>query len=125
LKKYLVKLAPDERAKLESLIRGGRASVRRVKRALVLLAVDDGDKDEVVAGKARVSAGTVGRIRQRFVEEGLEAALSERSRPGKAPLLDGPQEAHLLGRLAPCNANFVHAALSPSVWQRLSKSVSS
>ena len=96
MKKYLVKLAPDERAKLESLIRGGRASVRRVRRALVLLAVDDGDKDEVVAGKARMSVGSVGRIRQRFVEEGLDAALSERPRPGKAPLLDGPQEAHLL-----------------------------
>jgi len=96
LKKYLVKLAPDDRAKLELLIRGGRASVRRVRRALVLLAVDDGDKDEVVAGKARMSVGSVGRIRQRFVEEGLDAALSERPRPGKAPLLDGPQEAHLL-----------------------------
>ena len=96
MKKYLVKLAPDERAKLESLIRGGRASVRKVKRALVVLAVDDGDKDEVVAGKARVSAGTVGRIRKRFAEEGLEAALSERPRPGKTPLLDGPQEAQLL-----------------------------
>ena len=96
MKKYLVKLAPDDRAKLELLIRGGRASVRRVRRALVLLAVDDGDKDEVVAGKARMSVGSVGRIRQRFVEEGLDAALSERPRPGKAPLLDGPQEAHLL-----------------------------
>ena len=96
MKKYLVKLAPDDRAKLELLIRGGRASVRRVRRALVLLAVDDGDKDEVVAGKARMSVGSVGRIRQRFVEEGLDAALSERPRPGKTPLLDGPQEAHLL-----------------------------
>ena len=43
-----------------------------------------------------MSVGSVGRIRQRFVEEGLDAALSERPRPGKTPLLDGPQEAHLL-----------------------------
>ena len=96
MKKYLVELAPNERAELESLIRGGRASVRRVKRALVLLAVDDGAKDEVIADKVRVSTGTIARIRQRFAEEGLEAALSERPRPGKPPLLDGPQEAHLL-----------------------------
>jgi len=96
LKKYLVKLTPDERASLESLIGKGKASVRKVKRALVLLAVDDGDKDEVIAGKARVSAGTVARIRQRFAEEGLQAALSERPRPGKARLLDGRQEAHLI-----------------------------
>jgi transposase len=95
-KKYLVKLAPDERAELESLIRGGKASVRKVKRALVLLAVDDGDKDAVAAGKARVSAGTVERIRQRFAEEGLQAALSERPRPGNRPKLDGRQEAYVI-----------------------------
>jgi transposase len=96
LKKYLVKLAPEERAELEALIRGGRGSVRRLKRVLVLLAADDGDKDEVIAEKVRVHTGTVSRIRQRFAEEGLGAALSERPRPGKAPLLAGPQEAHLL-----------------------------
>jgi transposase len=96
LKKYLVKLTPDERVELESLIRKGRASVRRVKRALVLLAVDDGDKDEVIAGKARLSTSTIARIRERFAEEGLQVALSERPRPGKARLLDGRQEALLL-----------------------------
>jgi transposase len=96
LKKYLVNLSAGDRAELESLTRRGTASVRKVKRALVLLAVDDGEKDEVIAGRVRVSVGTVARIRQRFAEEGLEAALSERPRPGKAPLLDGPQEAHLL-----------------------------
>jgi transposase len=96
LKKYLVALSPDARAELESLTRRGTASVRKLKRALVLLAADDGDKDEVIADKLRMSKGTVARIRQRFAEEGLAVALSERPRPGKAPLLDGPQEAHLL-----------------------------
>ena len=96
MKKYLVKLAPEERTQLESLTRRGTASVRKVKRALVLLAVDEGDKDEVIADKVGVSTGTIARIRQRFAEEGMEAALSERPRPGKAPLLGGPQEAHLL-----------------------------
>lgn len=96
MKKYRVALSPDERAELESLTRRGTASVRKVKRALVLLAVDDGDKDEVIADKVRVSPGTIARIRCRFAEEGLEVALSERPRPGKARLLDGPQEAHLL-----------------------------
>ena len=96
MKKYLVKLTPEERADLESFVRGGISSVRRLKRALILLAADDGDKDEVIADKVRVSTGTVSRLRQRFSNEGLDAALSERPRPGKAPLLDGPQKAHLL-----------------------------
>lgn len=96
MKKYIVTLTADERAELESLTRRGTASVRKVKRALVLLAVDDGDKDEVIADRLRVTAGTIARIRQRFAEEGLEAALNERPRSGKPPLLDGPQAAHLL-----------------------------
>ena len=36
------------------------------------------------------------RIRQRFVEESLDAALAERPRPGKARQLDGRQEAYLV-----------------------------
>jgi transposase len=96
LKKYLVKLSAGERAELEALTRRGTVSARKVKRALVLLAADDGEKDEVIARQVRVSAGTVARIRERFALEGLAAALRERPRPGKAPILDGPQEAHLL-----------------------------
>jgi len=96
LKKYVVELTGQERAELEALTRKGTASARRLKRALVLLAVDDGDKDEEVAAKARVHVTTVEQIRKRCVEEGLEAALSERPRPGKPPLLDGRQEAYLI-----------------------------
>jgi transposase len=67
-----------------------------MKRALVLLAADDGDTDRVIAEKARVHQTTVEYLRKRFVEEGLEAALSERPRPGKTPLMDGKQEAYLV-----------------------------
>ena len=74
----------------------GVASVRRVKRALILVGADAGDKDEVIAGKLEVSAGTVARIRQRWVEEGLEAALSERPRPGRPRQFDGRQEAYVI-----------------------------
>jgi transposase len=40
-----------------------------------------------------VGASTVHRTRQRCVEEGVEAALQERPRPGARPKLDGKQEA--------------------------------
>ena len=81
MKKYVIKLTPEERSALTALTSRGKASVRRVKRALVLLAADDGDKDAEIAGTVRVGVRSVERIRQRFVEEGLEAALSERPRP--------------------------------------------
>lgn len=143
LKKYLVELTDDERSELEALIRGGKASVRRLKRALLLLAVDDGDKDEVAAGKARVSAGTVARIRQRFAEDGLQAALSERPRPGRVRILDGRQEAYIIAlacsdppaghakwtmrlladRLV--ELNLVEDVSHPTVWRALKKGTSS
>lgn len=96
LKKYVVELSPEERADLEALTRKGATNARRLKRALILLAADDGVIDEEIAAKVRVHRTTVEHIRQRFVEEGLDAALSERPRPGKARLLDGRQEAHLI-----------------------------
>ena len=91
-----MELAPDEREGLETLTRKGMVNARRMKRALVLLAAADGDRDEGIAAKARVHRTSVERIRKRFVEEGLEAALSEHPRPGKAPLLDGKEEALLI-----------------------------
>jgi transposase len=96
LKKYVIKLTPEERSALTVLTSRGKANVRRVKRALVLLAANDGERDEEIAGTVRVGVRSVERIRQRFVEEGLEAALSERPRPGKARLLSNRQEALLI-----------------------------
>ena len=92
----MVELAPEERERLKTLTSKGTISARRMKRALVLLAADEGDKDTEIAAKARVTVQTVERIRKRLVEEGLEAALSEHPRPGKEPLLDGKQEAYLV-----------------------------
>ena len=94
--KYLVKLSPEQRGELEALTRRGRIRARKLKRALILLAADDGDKDEDVAKKARVSRRTVARVRQRFAVETMGQALNERSRPGKARLLDGRQEAYVI-----------------------------
>ena len=96
MKKYVVHLDAGERAELLALARRGKASARRIRRALVLLAADDGDKDEQIVAKLRVGLRTVEALRKRLVEEGLEAALKDRPRPGKTPLLDGHQTAHLI-----------------------------
>ena len=96
MKKYIVALTPEERAELIALTTKGTARVRRLKRGLVLLTADAGDTDGVIADKVRVHEVTIERIRRRFVAEGLEAALSERPRPGQTRKLDGRREAHLL-----------------------------
>lgn len=91
-----MELTAEERESVEALTRRGTVSARRMKRALVLLAAAEGGPDEQIAARARVHRATVERLRKRFVEEGLEAALSEHPRPGKERLLDGKQEAYLV-----------------------------
>jgi transposase len=91
-----VKLTPAERESLEALTRRGTARARQIKRALILLAADEGEKDELIAARVRVHRNTVVRISRRFAEEGLEQALNERPRPGNPRRLDGRQEAYVI-----------------------------
>lgn len=95
-KKYVVDLTDEEHDSLRQLVRRGKARVRRVNRARILLLADKDHTDEEIAQALQLGRSTVERTRKRFVEEGLEPALSERPRPGKAPLLTGKQEAFLV-----------------------------
>jgi len=95
-RKYRVDLTESEREQLLNLARRGKSSARKVKRALILCQADEGLNDQQVAEALLVGAATVSRVRQRFVEEGLESALNERPRPGQRRKLDGKQEAHLV-----------------------------
>ena len=96
MKKYIVRLTDEERERLLDLTRKGECKARKLKRAMVLLGADEGDTDREISQKVRIHEVTVEGIRKRFVEEGLESALNERQRPGKARKLDGHQEAQLL-----------------------------
>ena len=80
--KYRVTLDTSERVQLVSMVLGGKGAVRRLKRAQILLAADNGSTDEEIARNVAVGTSTVYRTKQRFVEEGLERALSELPRPG-------------------------------------------
>jgi transposase len=80
--KYRVTLTASERVQLVSLVLGGKGTYRRLKRAQILLAADKGATDQEIAMNVAVGTSTVYRTKQRFVEEGLERALSELPRPG-------------------------------------------
>lgn len=95
-KVYSVVLSTDERTRLLDLTKRGKTSARRLVRAHILLAAHDGKTDAAVAETLHVCVSTVERIRKRFAEEGLEAALNERPRPGARPKLNGKQEAFLM-----------------------------
>ena len=100
-KKYVVRLSEEERAELENLTGKGKGAAYRIKHANILLKADAGGAswpDDRIAEAFGCHAGTVARVRRRFVEEGLERALGRRQqqRLSRAWLLDGEQEARLI-----------------------------
>jgi len=99
MKKYKVTLTEEERKTLDQLIRRGKGTARKLLHARILLKADEpvGWTDEAISEALEVSLSTIGRVRERFVEEGLSAAL-ERKAPNRVyqRRLDGAQEAHLV-----------------------------
>lgn len=95
-KKYIVSLPTEEREALLALTGSGELSVRKMRRALILLRADDGWKDREIVAALNTSRPTVERIRKRYVEGGLEKALNEDPRPGARKKLDGRAEAHVI-----------------------------
>ncbi len=97
MKKYIVTLTDTERQTLKTLISAGKGAARRLAHARILLKSDQGLTDEEIVKAVEVSRPTVERVRKRFVEESVEAALdprrAEKPRPRK---LDGHQEAQLV-----------------------------
>lgn len=94
--KYIVELSAEEQRELQVLIRGGKPGARKMKRAQILLMAASGATAGETARALPAGTSTVFRTRRRFVEGGLEHALSEASRPGGSRKLTGQEEALLI-----------------------------
>ena len=70
------------------MLRKGQESARVLRRASILRQLDDGQKVAQVSANVDVARKTVRAIARCYKEEGLESALYEKPRPGKAPALD-------------------------------------
>jgi hypothetical protein len=101
-KKYKVTLTPVEREQLGAMIAKGKAAARKLAHARILLQADEAAggparTDADVAAALDVSVRTVERVRERFVTESLDAALTPKpAQRVYARALDGKQEAHLI-----------------------------
>lgn len=102
-KKYLVTLTGDERESLAGLLSAGKRSALTLARARILLKADQADggpawEDCRIAEALDCGVRTVERVRQRFVERGLEEALGRKpqDRPSRERKLDGRAEARLI-----------------------------
>lgn len=100
--KYVVRLTKEEQTTLQSLIGDRRAAADKRFRARMLLKADvgiggPGWTDEKIAEAFEVGESTIHRLRQRLVEDGLEAALVRKPRSRlRVPKLDGEKEARLV-----------------------------
>lgn len=82
-KEYIVRLTEEEREQLELLVRRGKAAAHKIRHAHILLQVDvvgPSWTDEQAAEAFRCHTNTARNVRQRFVEEGLDAALDRKKR---------------------------------------------
>jgi transposase len=101
-KKYIVTLTSEERLLLQRMLSRGKAAARKLVHARILLKADASPggpnwADGAIAQGLEVGRATVERVRQEFVEEGLEAALNRRKpRREYDRTLDGDGEAHLV-----------------------------
>ncbi len=101
MKKYIVELTSEERKQLQQLVKKGKVPGYKIRHAQMLLKADQGNKgpgwpDVQVAEVFAAHVTTVERLRKRFVEQGLEAALERNKRNNYTRKLDGNGEAHLI-----------------------------
>lgn len=123
-KKYIVRLAKQERQILRELIRKSRGSAFKVRRAQILLKCDAAGPnwtDQRIAEAFDCRTKTVENVRQRLVVEGFTTTLEAKkpATPPRAKLLDGQQEAKIialrLGRPPKGSANWTLRLLADTV----------
>ena len=103
VKKYVVRLGDDERERLNTLIKKGKAPARQLLKARILLKADASEAGEAwsdsrIAEALDTSIDTIARTRQLLVEEGLDGALTRKHSPKSARkrIFDGAAEARLI-----------------------------
>ena len=83
-KRYQVTLTPEERQELIELVSIGKSNAQKIKHANILLAVDEVENvpltDQEAARRFHCHVNTVANLRERFVEQGFEAALERKKR---------------------------------------------
>ena len=102
-KKFVVELNASERVRLKALVSKGKTSAKNILKARILLKADQGADgeawtDEEICAALDTNVTMVTRVRQKLVEEGLDAVFTRKKRltPPVQPIFDGEAEAKLI-----------------------------
>lgn len=91
-----IKLEKADHSRLEEIVNKGAHKAREIKHSQILLKAAAGWTDAAIAQAFGVSSRTVKRVRRRFVEGGLEAAVFDRARSGRPIEYDGTDQALII-----------------------------
>jgi transposase len=91
-----IELTRRDRQQVDELMSSGLQPVRTVLRALALRQMDQGQSTPAVGANLGLSAKAVWQIGKRYQQGGLERALFDAPRPGKAPALDEQQRQRII-----------------------------
>ena len=99
--KYIVRLSEQEREVLESVVKKGKGSAFKIRRAQILLHSDvngPGASAATIAQMLHCREATVYEVRKQLVEKGFETILERKKRatPPTPALFDGKSEAQLI-----------------------------
>jgi len=83
MKSLELHLKGDEVKFLNEFTKKGNRKAREILRANILLVASKGEKDTRIAEILSTHRQTVWRIKKRYIEEGLESALKDKSRSGQ------------------------------------------
>lgn len=94
-KQNLVRLKKKGHRLLQKLISKGKEKARTLTRCRILLLADKGETDSGIIKALGLARNTVRQVRQRYTEEGINAAIYERPRSGAPHKFSGKQKAQI------------------------------
>lgn len=91
-----ITLSETDRASLQTFIHAGKANARTFTRARVLLKAAENWTDQQICDAFDISRNTSIRVRELYLEGGLEAVLHDKRQARYRQALTGGQAAHLI-----------------------------
>lgn len=94
-KRQIIRLTKQEKSSLTKILSGGMSRAREQTRARILDLLHRKEHPLQIAEVLKISPATVYNVQSRYLAEGLEAALRDKPRSGKPPMIKGEEKARI------------------------------
>ena len=94
-KRQIIHLSKQEKSSLTKILSKPKTSAREQTRARVLDLLDQKEHPKTIAKLLKVGIATVYNIQRRYLTEGLKAALYDKPRSGKPPVIKPEEKARI------------------------------